>query len=97
MMEGENTMEHHTDEPDSEPFARRHESGLWEDELGGLGPAKPGHGPRQDPVGEFPTGPAVGARFPDVVAVDHSGQVIDVHAHRADRASVFVFYRSAVW
>lgn len=79
------------------PVARRHESGLWEDELGGLGPAKPGNGPRQDPVGEFPTGPAVGTPFPDVVATAHSGEVVDVRAHCGDRASVFVFYRSAVW
>ncbi len=33
--------------PEHGPFARRHESGLWEDELGGLGPAKPRAGPRQ--------------------------------------------------
>lgn len=79
------------------PFARRHESGLWEDELGGLGPAKPGHGPRQDPTGEFPTGPDVGVRFPDVVATSPAGEMIDLHAHRGDRAAVFVFYRSAVW
>ncbi len=79
------------------PFARRHESGQWEDEFGGLGPAKPGRGPRQDPVGEFPTGPSIGERFPDVVAVAHTGEEIDIHRHRADRATVFVFYRSAVW
>ena len=84
-------------DPRPMPVAIRHESGLWEDEFGGLGPAKPGHGPRQDPVGEFPTGPDVGDRFPDVVAPSHSGEVIDVQAHRADRAAVFVFYRSAVW
>lgn len=83
--------------PRPEMFAKRHESGLWEDSLGGLGPAKPGRGPRQDPVGEFPTGPDVGATFPDVVAVTHTGEQIDVHRHRADRAAVFVFYRSAVW
>ena len=79
------------------PVAKRHESGQWEDEFGGLGPAKPGVGPRQDPVGEFPTGPAVGERFPDVFAAAHTGNTIDVHEHRADRAAVFVFYRSTVW
>jgi hypothetical protein len=83
--------------PEHRPFARRHESGLWEDELGALGPAKPGLGPRQDAVGEFPTGPAVGSRFPEVVAAAHTGEMVDVHAHRDGRASVFVFYRSAVW
>lgn len=79
------------------PVAKRHESGQWEDELGGLGPAKPGIGPRQDPVGEFPTGPAIGEIFPDIVARSHTGENVDVHADRAGRAAVFVFYRSAVW
>lgn len=79
------------------PVAHRHESGHWEDEFGGLGPAKPGLGPRQDPIGEFPTGPAEGTRLPDVVAQAHTGQTIDIHAHRADRPAVLVFYRSAVW
>ena len=94
MKEIETTM--NRDAPDR-PFARRHESGLWEDEFGALGPARPGQGPRQDPVGEFPTGPAIGTRFPGVVATSHTGEAVDVHAHRRDRASVFVFYRSAVW
>ncbi len=83
--------------PAHQPFARRHESGLWEDEFGALGPAKPGVGPRQDAAGEFPTGPAVGDRFPEVVTLSHTGKVVDVHKHRGGRASVFVFYRSAVW
>ena len=75
----------------------RHESGYWEDEYGALGPAKPGLGPRQDPVGEFPTGPAVGERLPDIVATDQTGAIVDLHADRADRGAVVVFYRSAVW
>lgn len=84
-------------EDSTTPVANRHESGHWEDEFGGLGPAKPGIGPRQDPIGDFPTGPAIGQRFPEVVAMAHTGNTIDVHKHRADRAAVFVFYRSAVW
>lgn len=86
-----------TDDPHDPPFARRHESGLWEDRFGALGPAKPGLGPRQDPVGEFPTGPPVGARFPDLVATAHTGEPVDIHADRGERPAVFVFYRSAVW
>jgi hypothetical protein len=82
---------------DPHPHAVRHESGLWEDEFGLLGPAKPGLGPRTDPHGDFPTGPAIGEQFPDVVAETHTGETLDVHPHRGDRASVFVFYRSAVW
>ena len=51
---------------------------MWEDEYGALGPAKPGVGPRNDPRGEFPTGPAVGAPFPDVVATTGDGRTVDV-------------------
>ena len=83
--------------PDPAPHATRHEPGYWEDEYGALGPAKPGLGPRQDPVGEFPTGPAVGDQFPDLAATSHLGAVIDVHRDRGDRPAVVVFYRSAVW
>ncbi|MEM9034536.1 MAG: hypothetical protein AAGA99_07145 [Actinomycetota bacterium] len=82
---------------DDAPYARRDESGLWEDRFGALGPVKPGRGPRQDPVGEFPTGPAIGERFPDVRVAAHSGDEVDVHADRAGRPMVFAFYRSAVW
>ncbi len=80
-----------------DPVAVRHESGLWEDEYGLLGPAKPGVGPRQDPLGDFPTGPALGERLPDIVAPSHRGQPVDVHADRGGRPAVVVFYRSAVW
>ena len=78
-------------------YPRRHESGLWEDEFGALGPAKPGRGPRTHRPHDGPTGPDVGTLFPDVEAPAHTGETIDVHAHRGDRAAVFVFYRSAVW
>lgn len=79
------------------PVGTKHESGLWEDELGALGPAKPGLGPRQSPVGVFPTGPEVGEAFPNVLAASQIGAALDVHVDRAGRAAVFVFYRSAVW
>jgi hypothetical protein len=79
------------------PHATRHESGYWEDEYGALGPARPGLGPRQDPVGEFPTGPSLGERLPDIAASDQNGVAVDVHADRGDRGAVVVFYRSAVW
>lgn len=70
---------------------------LWLDVDGFAGPVKPGDGPRRDPRGEFPTGPEVGARLPDVVARHHNGSLVDVHRHRAGRPAVVVFYRSAVW
>jgi hypothetical protein len=82
---------------DVDPHAARHESGYWEDRYGALGPAKPGLGPRQDPVGEFPTGPEIGTVLPDIVAADQRGRLVDVHADRAGRPAVLVVYRSAVW
>ncbi len=84
-------------EHDPSPYAVKHESGMWEDKFGGLGPFKPGSGPRQDPFGEFPTGPAIGEQLPDIVAMSHTGSEVDVHADRSGRRAVVVFYRSAVW
>ncbi len=69
----------------------------WVDHLGFLGPLKPGTGGRRDPVGEFPTGPNIGTRLPDIVATDSAGERIDVHADRDDKPAVVLFYRSAVW
>ena len=69
----------------------------WIDHLGFLGPLKPGTGPRNDPAGEFPTGPSLGDRLPNIVAPDSHGRLIDVHRHRDGRPAVVVFYRSAVW
>jgi hypothetical protein len=42
-------------------------------------------------------GPAVGARFPDVVLPDQHGRPIDLHEHRAGRKALVVFHRSADW
>lgn len=75
----------------------QHPSGLWADRNGALGPFRPGVGPRSDPDGWFPTGPALGERLPDIVAPAHTGDIVDVHALRAGRPAVMVFYRSAVW
>ncbi len=80
-----------------ETFARRHESGGWEDEFGMIGPYRPGVGPRSNPRGEFPTGPDIGQRLPDIVAPSHTGESVDVHELRGSRPAVVVFYRSAVW
>jgi len=60
-------------------------------------PVAPASGNRRIPRGEFPTGPEVGSRLPDIVATDQSGRRVDVHADRAGRPAVVVFYRSAVW
>ncbi|MEM7287910.1 MAG: hypothetical protein AAF480_16280 [Actinomycetota bacterium] len=82
---------------EKETYAVRHESGLWANEFGALGPYRPGVGPRSNPKGWFPTGPDVGERLPDIVATSHTGDTVDVHALRGGGPAVVVFYRSAVW
>jgi hypothetical protein len=69
----------------------------WRDQDGFVGPLRPGTAGRRDPAGDFPTGPAVGERLPEIVAADHRGHLIDVHGDRGGRPAVVVFYRSAVW
>ena len=72
-------------------------SGWWRDVDGFVGPIQPGLGPRTDPKGEFPTGPAVGTRMPDVRLRDIDGHPFDLHRDRGTAPAVFVFFRSAVW
>jgi hypothetical protein len=69
----------------------------WRDLHGFVGPFRPGVGPRTDPRGEFPTGPATGSRMPDIRCQDVDGRPFDLHADRAGRPAVLVFFRSAVW
>jgi len=69
----------------------------WADQDGFVGPFRPGNGPRNDPRGEFPTGPAVGQEMPDVQCVDANGQMFNLHADRGNAPALFVFFRSAVW
>lgn len=82
---------------EKDTYAVRHESGLWANEFGALGPFKPGVGPRSNPKGWFPTGPEIGDRLPDIVAPAQSGEIVDVHSWRNGGPAVVVFYRSAVW
>jgi peroxiredoxin len=42
-------------------------------------------------------GPGVGTRFPDVRLPDQTGRLVDLHAARAGRRALVVFYRSARW
>ncbi len=76
---------------------RQTERDTWLDHLGFEGPLQPGTHARSDPMGEFPTGPAVGEQLPDIVAPDFRGQRVDVHETRRGGPLVMVFYRSAVW
>ena len=76
-----------------EPVGSRY----YEDAEGFAMPPPPDTASRRIPLGDFPTGPEVGSRLPDVVATDQRGRQVDVHADRADQPAVLVFYRSAVW
>ena len=69
----------------------------YEDADGYVMPLPAGTGPRRIPLGDFPTGPEVGATLPGVVAVDQHGRTVNLHEDRAGRPAVLVFYRSAVW
>ena len=42
-------------------------------------------------------GPNEGQRFPDVLLLDQTGAPVDLHAARAGRKAIVVFYRSAEW
>lgn len=42
-------------------------------------------------------GPNVGDRFPDIRLPDQRGDNVDIHAARAGRPALVVFYRSARW
>ena len=52
--------------------------GQFEDHEGYVGPVPSGFGARSSPLGQFPTGPEVGSRLPDVVALSTAGHTIDV-------------------
>lgn len=80
-----------------EPSATQTPSGWWADQYGIVGPYKPGHGPRSDPKAAFSTGPDVGEVFPDIVAMDQSGTMVDVHEARGGGAAVVVFSRATLW
>lgn len=69
----------------------------WQDRDGFIGPYQPGNGPRSDPRGDFPTGPELGSAMPDVRCHAPDGTTFDLHAHRAGRPALFIFFRSAVW
>lgn len=42
-------------------------------------------------------GPAIGTHFPDVRLPDQHGRLVDLHAARAGRRALVVFFRSARW
>ena len=71
--------------------------GQFEDHEGYVAPLPSGFGPRSSPLGQFPTGPEIGSRLPDVVARSTAGHTIDIQTDREGHPTVLVFTRSAVW
>lgn len=84
-------------EPELDTFNVALENGLNLDSDGHAGPYANGVGPRRNPLGEFPSGPAVGTRLPAIRATDSTGAPFDVHEYRNGRPLAMVFFRSAVW
>ncbi len=60
-------------------------------------PAPLGHPARAGLPEGYSTGPKIGEKLPDFTLPDANGRTLDYHADRANRKSVVVFYRSAVW
>ena len=69
----------------------------WADQDGFVGPYRPGNGPRNDPRGQFPTGPKVGQPMPSVQCKKTNGEPFDLQTDRGDAPTLFMFFRSAVW
>ena len=87
-------------QPELETESTQTDTG-FRDVDGFVGPYEPGNGPRQDPRGDFPTGPAVGERLPEINSTSIKGTPFDLLAHNqanhSDQPAVVVFFRSAVW
>jgi len=82
--------------PEMERRGEQTERG-WKDLDGFVGPFQSGNGPRSDPRGDFPTGPAIGEMLPNVQTRTADETPFDLYAHRGERPAIFIFYRSAVW
>ena len=52
---------------------------------------------RMPATDDFPTGPALGERFPDVTLRNQRNEVVEFEAARAGRRALIVFQRSARW
>lgn len=67
------------------------------DEFGFTAPLPTSSRQRMIPEEGFSTGPAVGARLPDIALQSHTGERVDLHADRGGSKAAVVFFRSAVW
>lgn len=52
---------------------------------------------RMPDTDDFPTGPAVGTRFPDFTLRNQHNELVHLEVARADRKALLVFQRSARW
>ena len=50
-----------------------------------------------DAAATFPTGPAIGDRFPDFTLTDQRGEAVNFAAARGDKRALIVVHRSAAW
>lgn len=69
----------------------------YHDDFGFYSPMPLSRAARREPPADFPTGPEVGTRLPDVALPDQHGRLVDVHTERRGRGAVVVFHRSAYW
>lgn len=46
---------------------------------------------------EFPTGPDIGARLPDITLRDQHGNLVNVEQARGERRALVLFHRSVRW
>jgi hypothetical protein len=67
------------------------------DEFGFYSPMPLSRAARREPGVDFPTGPEVGTRLPDIMLPDQGGRLVDVHTDRGEHGAVVVFHRSAYW
>jgi hypothetical protein len=84
----------HSDSEDPPVADLDHE---YYDEFGFYSPMPLSRGARREPPADFPTGPEIGTRLPDVLLSDQHGRQVDLHQDRGARGAVVVFHRSAYW
>ena len=46
---------------------------------------------------DFPTGPDIGERLPEIELQDQHGNLVNLEQARGDRRALVVFHRSVVW
>lgn len=67
------------------------------DQFGMVGPRPVSDGQRQPLSDDDPTGPELGALFPDFLLPRASGGSVSFHQDRGGSKAAVVFFRSAVW